>query len=114
MSKVTSEPFFFGSDEEDIQVKPEDFPAAIQEAEKNQETEKPVAKPNAEEKEEIIPSEDSVIEEEQDDSNPDSYNFFNKSDKKTKKEDDKKEKLTSDKLDYKALADFLVANALIC
>ena len=111
MSTVKIEPFVFGSEDESIQINPEQLPGAIQ---KNSEEDNK-AKPQVVEKEEtpntttIDNSQEEEEEERENDFN-DPLNLFDKSSKKDKKEkeEDVVEKLSSDKIDYKAFADFLV------
>ena len=111
MSTVKIEPFVFGSEDESIQINPEQLPGAIQ---KNSEEDNK-AKPEVVEKEEtpntttIDNSQEEEEEEERENDFNDPLNLFDKSSKKDKKEkEDVVEKLSSDKIDYKAFADFLV------
>jgi len=112
MSTVKIEPFVFGSEDESIQINPEQLPGAIQ---KNSEEDNK-AKPQVVEKEEtpntttIDNSQEEEEEEERENDFNDPLNLFDKSSKKDKKEkeEDVVEKLSSDKIDYKAFADFLV------
>lgn len=110
MSTIKVEPFYFGSDEDNIQVNPEQLPGAVEKTEKEEASkEKPEDKPNTTDKEET--QEDVVIDEpeKEENDNIDPLGFFDKSDKKTKDESkEEKEKLTSDKVDYAGLTDFLI------
>jgi len=109
MSTVKVEPFFFGSEEDGIQINTEQLPGAIEKVQK-EETKTEEAK-TTEDKEETL--EDSVLKQEEaelteDDDIPDPLNLFNKPPKKVKEKDATEEKITSDKVDYKSLTDFLI------
>lgn len=108
MSNVKVEPFFFGSDEDDIQINPQDLPGATKEEEKKEE--KQEAKPVVKEKQDPSTIEDTKETKEEDDDFLDPLNLFSKNQKPDKgdKKEEKSEKLSSDKIDYKAFADFLI------
>jgi len=107
MSTVKVEPFVFGSEDDGIQINPEVLPGAIK-----QEEETPSPQP-AEEKvtkqQEVVQPEEEEDEDNNNDPGPDPLNLFSRGSKKKGDEAvEEDEKLTSDKIDYKAFADFLV------
>lgn len=120
MSTVKIEPFFFGSEEDSIQLNTDQLPGAVQPTQEDSSKEKTEAKPKATETEETQKTvaveqkptqvDDDDEDEEEDDDLPDSYGFFNKDgkEKRSKKQDEEDSKLTSEKVDYKAFADFLI------
>ena len=106
MSKVNVEPFYFGEDE-GIQINPEQFPGAIQPNSEDKEKAKPVATDEGEKPKDVVIEE--TEEEDYKDDSHDPLGFFNKNNKKSEKEkEEEPEKLSADKVDYKAFADFLV------
>lgn len=113
MSTVKIEPFFFGSEEESIQMNTQELPGAVQKQENKEEKKSEVKPENTTESKEETQEEEVVVEEEKEEENdsPDSFGFFGKTEKSSK-EDKKKEveeeKLTADKVDYSGLTDFLI------
>ena len=121
MSTVKVEPFSFDMEEDGIQIKPEQLPGAIQESSEDKQDKKDSeAKPEATDKDDkksknvaIEETEDSEEEIEESDDNSDPLGLFGKSDKKDKKADDEeKESLSSEKVDYKAFADYFVETGI--
>lgn len=120
MSTVKIEPFIFGSEDEGFQVQPENLPGAIKESaetpekEDKKEESKPAKVTDKEEKSKSVAIEKTEEPEEQeeaedDDSNHDPLGLFGKAAKEDKNNDkEEEEKLSSDKIDYKAFTDFLV------
>lgn len=111
MSTVKIEPFSFDTEEGGVQLKTEQLPGAIEtSSEDNQETE---AKPVATEKDDK--SKDVAIdnqeEEEENDNNNDPLGIFGKTDKASEDENEE-ESLSSDKVDYKAFADYFVETGI--
>ena len=109
MSTVKIEPFFFGSEEDSIQLNPEQLPGAVQPTQEDSSKEKTEAKPKATETEETQkpvaveqkPTQvDDDEDEEEDDDQPDSYGFFNKDgkEKRSKKQDEEENSLTNTNL----------------
>lgn len=113
MSSVKIEPFFFGNEEDGLHINTEQLPGAIEKSsEETKETPLTTEKENSS-KSVVIPTtgEVDVIDEdnqEEPDGN-DSFNFFSDSTaKKDKVKEEKVEKLSSDSVDYKGFADFLI------
>jgi hypothetical protein len=107
---TTIEPFIFSDEENGFQLNPEQLPGAVESSEEKEETkpnegadktEKLESKPFN--KGEEVESEDNEKEEEVSKESP----FF--SEKEEKAEDDK---ITSDKVDYKSLADYFIEKGL--
>lgn len=117
MSTVKVEPFSFGSEDDGIQIDPANLPGAIQvEAEPKKE------EPAKEEKQVVTQEKQAPVEDAQDEDEdgaddndlPDPLGLFgangNRRGKKQEEDDEEKEnsRLTTDKVDYKAFADFLI------
>ena len=123
MSTVKIEPFSFDMEENGVQLKPEQLPGAIETSseednkEKQNTEAKSEAKPKATEKDSKESDDvaiDQTEEEETEDTNDyaDPLGLFGKSDKKAHKEDKEDEKLSSEKVDYKAFADYFVETGI--
>ena len=110
MSTIKIEPFSFDTEEGGIQIKTEQLPGAIEESsEEREEKAKPVTTKSEEKSEDVVIKE---TEEEEEDDNNDPLGFFGKNDKKSFKEDEEEENLSSDKVDYKAFADYFVETGI--
>lgn len=113
MSVVKFEPFSFGSDDDNIQIQTDDLPIAAQKQEEDKEdkTDKPVAK-----SEEVIPKDEAIDENDKEEENADSdpFGFFSKEPKKDKEDEpsDKDKKISSEDVDFKGLKDFLVQSEI--
>jgi len=115
MSTVKIEPFSFDTEEGGVQLKPEQLPGAIETSSEEDNKEEKEVKPVAT-KEDSKKSEDVAIEEDQEeesDDNNDPLGLFGKNDKKSSEEDEEEDKsLSSDKVDYKAFADYFVETGI--
>jgi len=109
MSTVKIEPFSFDTEEGGIQIKTEQLPGAIEESsEEKEEKAKPVTTKSEEKSEDVVIEETEEQEEVEDDNN-DPLGLFGKAPKETK---EKEEPLSSDKVDYKAFADYFVETGI--
>lgn len=109
MSTVKIEPFVFGSEEDGIQLNPEVLPGAIQQEEQEEKPEPKTKVAESKTQTQETPQEEPEEDEDSDDSNsPDPLGLFGGSSKKKGDVEEEKEKLTTDKVDYKAFADFLI------
>lgn len=117
MSTVKIEPFYFGSEEDSIQLQTDELPGALQKQEadtKKEEKPKPTEEENQSQESVVEESEEDVVENEddntsEDDNHYDPLNLFPKSDKKVKKEVvAEKEKVKSEDVDYQGITDFLI------
>lgn len=112
MSTVKIEPFSFDMEEDGVQLKPEQLPGAIETSSEEDNSEaKPVTTTKDSKKSNDVVIEETEEEEEVDDNN-DPFGLFGKNDKKSSKEDEKEENLSSDKVDYKAFADYFVETGI--
>lgn len=109
MSTVKIEPFSFDTEENGIQLKPELLPGAIEtSSEEDNKEVKPVAAKEGSKPEDVAIDKDKDQEEKPNDNN-NSLDLFGKDDGEDLEEDEEKqEKLSSDKIDYKAFADYFV------
>lgn len=109
MSTVKIEPFVFGSEEDGIQLNPEVLPGAIQQEEQEEKPEPKTKVAESKTQTQETPQEEPEEDEDSDDSNsPDPLGLFGGSSKKKGDVEEEQEKLTTDKVDYKAFADFLI------
>lgn len=109
MSTVKIEPFVFGSEEDGIQLNPEVLPGAIQQEEQEEKPEPKTKVAESKTQTQETPQEEPEEDEDSDNSNsPDPLGLFGGSSKKKGDVEEEQEKLTTDKVDYKAFADFLI------
>lgn len=109
MSKVTTEPFFFGQEDE-IQIDPKKLPGSPQEQEEEQ---KSNLDTETKKQKEDVSIDDNKEEEHVDDS---SFDFFGKPIKESKEdettEEESSKKVTSEDVDYKGLTEYLVESGI--
>lgn len=109
MSKVTTEPFFFGQEDE-IQIDPKKLPGSPQEQEEEQ---KSNLDTETKKQKEDVSIEDTKEEEHVDNS---SFDFFGKPIEESKDnetvEEESSKKVTSEDVDYKGLTEYLVESGI--
>jgi hypothetical protein len=113
MSTVKIEPFSFETEENGVQLKPEQLPGAIEISSEDNKEEKPVVtKQDPKRSESVaIDTDEEESEEEENDNSNDPFNLFAKNDKSSEGEDEE-ENLSSEKVDYKAFADYFVETGI--
>ena len=118
MSTVKIEPFSFDTEEGGVQLKPEQLPGAIETSSEEDNTKesseaKPVTTTKDSKKSDDVVIEETEEEQEETDDNNDPLGLFGKNDKKSSEEDEEEDKsLSSDKVDYKAFADYFVETGI--
>ena len=114
MSTVKIEPFSFETEENGVQLKPEQLPGAIEISSEDNKEEKPVVtKQDPKRSESVaIDTDEEESEEEENDNSNDPFNLFGKNDKSSEGEDEEEENLSSEKVDYKAFADYFVETGI--
>lgn len=118
MSTVKIEPFSFDMEENGVQLKPEQLPGAIETSSEEDNTKesseaKPVTTTKDSKKSDDVVIEETEEEQEETDDNNDPLGLFGKNDKKSSEEDEEEDKsLSSDKVDYKAFADYFVETGI--
>jgi len=114
MSTVNIEPFSFG-EEDSIQLNPEQLPGAIEAPSSDDKKEQKKDKPLATEEGDKDPEDVAIEEKEEEDiedDNLDPLGLFGKAPKEAKKEAEKEEKISADKVDYKAFADYFIETGI--